>query len=101
MLGKKPNGDNQPLDILAVVRDTAGNLISGATVTADASDAYGNSWSGTLSSLGAGIYRSCNVGSFDGNYGGGISIGIDASKAGYNDGSGSGSASSGNLFGCP
>jgi hypothetical protein len=100
VLGKKLNGDDQPLDIQVKVTDGQGTLMSGVTVTAWAVDSGGNSWSGNVPSLSTGIYRACTVGAFQGNSGGGTFIVVSATKAGYNSGSGWGTATQGRLGGC-
>jgi hypothetical protein len=99
VVGRKPNGSNQPLDIQVTVRDDLGATVDGATVAVTASGS--STWSGTLSGVGGGVYRACNVGSFNGSGGGGISISVTASKSGYTPGSGSGSATNGNIGSCP
>jgi hypothetical protein len=99
IVARKPDGSNQPVDILVWVRDDQGNSIDGATVAVTASGGSSN-WSGTLTGIGGGFYAVCNVGRFNGN-GNNITIGVTASKAGYMPGSGSGRAARGNLAGCP
>jgi hypothetical protein len=100
IIGKKLDGRNQPLDILVGIRDETGALIDGVTVSVTASGSS-QTWSGTLSGVGVGLYYVCNQGAFDGNGGGGVTIDVTATKAGYNSGSGSGTATKGNLLGCP
>jgi hypothetical protein len=99
IIGRKENGNAQPLDILVRVRDDLGNPIDGATVMAVASN--GNqSWSGTLPGTGSGYYMVCDVGAFNGRDGGGVQVTVTARKAGYQSGSGSATAGRGNLGSC-
>lgn len=81
------------------LRDDLGNLITGATVSSDVTDDSGN-WSGALNGSAGGVYSICDVGSFDGNNGGGIQVTIYASKAGYQSDSVTFTAGKGDLS-CP
>ena len=99
ILAYKASGDGRPLDIQVTVRDILGVRINGATVNVTASNGT-QSWSGTLANTGNGIYTVCNVGSFNAPASA-IRVNATASKVGYSDGSGSGTAQVGNLTGCP
>jgi hypothetical protein len=101
VLGYKPFGTGQPLDVQVHVTDSAGVPVTTATVNVTASNGL-QSWSGTLAAVGGnpGFYRVCNVGAFSG---GATSITINASVTapGFNNGSGTGIGQNGNLGGCP
>jgi hypothetical protein len=100
VLGYKPTGGGQPLDIQVRVQDSQGTFRNDVTVDASATNGTQN-WSGTVPATGSsGFYRACNVGSF---FGGGnlISISVTASKPGFISGTGSGMGQVGNLTGCP
>ena len=88
------------MDIKVHVQDDLGNNITGATVSAHAYSSSGD-WTGALTDIGGGDYLVCNVGSFDGSGGGGITIDAAASKTNYQPDTGSGSATNGDLSGCP
>ncbi len=99
IVGKKPDGSSQPLDIQVSLRDNLGATVDGATVNVTASGS--SSWSGALIGIGGGVYKICDVGSFNGTNGGGITITANASKSGYTPASRSANATRGNLGGCP
>lgn len=103
IIGRKYDGSGQPLDIYVSIRDNLGNWISGATVNVTAARIGNSPWTGDLADLGNGGYAICDVGSFGGSNGGGVTITVNsATKAGYWPASpASGTASAGNLFGCP
>jgi hypothetical protein len=82
VIARKNDGLNRPLDIQVHFHDDLGNHISGATVTATANSSSG-SWSGSLADIGAGNYRVCDVGSFNGSGGGGITVTVTVSMPGY------------------
>lgn len=82
------------------LKDDLGALVDGATITASVTGG-GGSWSGTLTGVNGGIYGICNVGSFDGNSGGGVVVTFTASKANYQSVSGTINATAGNIYGCP
>jgi hypothetical protein len=74
----KQGGNGRPLSIWTTVKDDFGNLIAGATVSANAVGS--STWIGQLPDTGGGEYRICNVGNFND---GTISVTLNASKAGY------------------
>jgi hypothetical protein len=99
----KPNGSAQPLDIRVRVTDNQGNLISGASVSADAAPVSGTGgpqgpW--TLSEItGApGNYQVCRVGSFNGSGGNNVNVNVTASKGAL---SGSGTSREQSGIWCP
>jgi hypothetical protein len=97
--GYKRPGNNRPLDIQVTVTDQSGVPVNGATVAVSASNGV-DSWAGTLSNTGSGLYTVCDMGSFDGSA---AAIRIDAlaTKAGYTPDFRAGNAQSGNMPGCP
>lgn len=97
---RRQNGSGEPIDIQVTLQDDLGATVDGATISATANNGTQN-WGGYVIGTGSGgVYQICGTGSFE-DPASLIAVNVTASKAGYYPGSGSATAATGNVSGCP